>query len=690
MVQIMRQALALMGVAAVTAAAPASFLIPRENSLDDFMVQSLPGLMENVAEEDRPVMYAGRLDIGKGTKYFYWKVEDNDNRLPENHNRTMFWFNGGPGCSLFDGALMENGPFRINEDEKVTYNNGSWHRLMDMVYVDQPAGTGFSDVDGQEYLKLLYDVGLNYIKFLDSYYELFHDEAEYDIYLGGESYAGQYIPYIARAILDRNNANREGERKYNIKGITIGNGWISPNEQLLWYLPFYIQAGLISTQSQGYSTLLSHHERCQKVVDENDGAYDRGTPVLQMEHRDCNTILSNLMYYSRDNDAPANEVCINIYDYTLRDSYKLCGMNWPFDLKYVYPFLRNEEVRNALHVPDGAQWKECKTLHGFSEDRTAPSIYLFPDLLKELEIVLFNGNLDIICNYLGQEAMIEKLKWGGEKGLGETKRDWLHDESPVGYVKLARNLSLVIIFNASHMVPYDRPEISRAIIDLLVHNFDETDEKIATRPIGQRKALADANKEPLLKEEVSTSGASEGASKTSTGSSEETNPSKATDEAPSVSASENPKGDDNGLGLVSKVTRLIQVFVIAVLMWGVFVLVMLYRSRPVLIIRLGSPSTKKKNVQWADQLRQFQDDELEFDQQLGTSTDAPQQGFIAKTIGKITGNAEGRQYVSVPDSEDLELGDLGEPSVDDFIIDDDEGDEGDDNERDHTPARSST
>ena len=43
-----------------------------------------------------------------------------------------------------DGALLETGPFRIDENEKVIYNNGSWHKFGDIIYVDQPAGTGFS------------------------------------------------------------------------------------------------------------------------------------------------------------------------------------------------------------------------------------------------------------------------------------------------------------------------------------------------------------------------------------------------------------------------------------------------------------------------------------------------------------------------------------------------------------------
>ena len=73
---------------------------------------------------------------------------------------------------------------------------------------------------------------------MEKYYELFPEEIGYEIYFAGESYAGQYIPYIADAILQRNKKLVDGEHKYDLRGVLIGNGWVSPNEQSLSYLPF--------------------------------------------------------------------------------------------------------------------------------------------------------------------------------------------------------------------------------------------------------------------------------------------------------------------------------------------------------------------------------------------------------------------------------------------------------------------
>lgn len=52
-----------------------------------------------------------------------------------------------------------------------------------------------------------------FIKFMEKYYELYPEELDNDIYLAGESYAGQYIPYIAKAMLERNSNLQEGQKR---------------------------------------------------------------------------------------------------------------------------------------------------------------------------------------------------------------------------------------------------------------------------------------------------------------------------------------------------------------------------------------------------------------------------------------------------------------------------------------------
>ena len=77
--------------------------------------------------------------------YFFWMIE------PEQNAETspvIIWLSGGPGCSSSLATLMENGPCRFNETTGEMYKSIGWTDAgATMVWVDQPAGVGFSYSD---------------------------------------------------------------------------------------------------------------------------------------------------------------------------------------------------------------------------------------------------------------------------------------------------------------------------------------------------------------------------------------------------------------------------------------------------------------------------------------------------------------------------------------------------------------
>jgi carboxypeptidase D len=73
------------------------------------------------------------------------------------------------------------------------------------------------------------------------------------IYIAGESYAGQHIPYIAKAMMDRNK--KKDHDKWNVSGLLIGNGWISGKDQYASYISYAKQAGLVKPDSEASTHL---------------------------------------------------------------------------------------------------------------------------------------------------------------------------------------------------------------------------------------------------------------------------------------------------------------------------------------------------------------------------------------------------------------------------------------------------
>ena len=61
------------------------------------------------------------------------------------NNPVIIWFNGGVGCSSMIGWANEHGPYFLAADaENFTFNDWSWNNNANMIYIDAPAGAGYS------------------------------------------------------------------------------------------------------------------------------------------------------------------------------------------------------------------------------------------------------------------------------------------------------------------------------------------------------------------------------------------------------------------------------------------------------------------------------------------------------------------------------------------------------------------
>ena len=75
----------------------------------------------------------------------------------------------------------------------------------------------------------------------------------------------------------------------------------------------------------------------------------------------------------------------------------------------------------ALHAQAKSEaWVECQSrIQGQIRQIDAPSsVTVLPRLLERIPVMLFAGDQDLICNYLGQESLIQSLTWNGGTGLG--------------------------------------------------------------------------------------------------------------------------------------------------------------------------------------------------------------------------------------------------------------------------------
>jgi carboxypeptidase C (cathepsin A) len=136
---------------------------------------------------------SGYMDI-KGSDYdkndenkhlFYWMFEkrgDFDEDTP-----FIVWLTGGPGCSSTLALLTENGPCKVAGDgSSTTVNPYSWTEAAHVLWLDQPAGVGFSygaEDDSNEAM-----ISEDAFYFLQAFFQTNPDYASSPLYIVGESY----------------------------------------------------------------------------------------------------------------------------------------------------------------------------------------------------------------------------------------------------------------------------------------------------------------------------------------------------------------------------------------------------------------------------------------------------------------------------------------------------------------------
>ena len=120
------------------------------------------------------------------------------------------------------GLLKENGPFLVEAQEPPftkTYlvkNDYGWHKEANLLYVDNPIGTGFShNSDGRQSISFADDEIASHLKeFILEFLKLYPYYVGYKskgygrssnkpkIYLFGESYGGTYVIKLANELVD--------------------------------------------------------------------------------------------------------------------------------------------------------------------------------------------------------------------------------------------------------------------------------------------------------------------------------------------------------------------------------------------------------------------------------------------------------------------------------------------------------
>jgi cathepsin A (carboxypeptidase C) len=88
-----------------------------------------------------------------------------------------------------------------------------------------------------------------------------------------------------------------------------------------------------------------------------------------------------------------------------------------------------------------------------------------------LEVLVYSGDKDFICNWRGGESWTSNVPWSGQSEFSTTKyADWNVDGYAAGQLREFKNFKFLRVFNAGHMVPMDQPANALAMLKQLTKN----------------------------------------------------------------------------------------------------------------------------------------------------------------------------------------------------------------------------
>ncbi|KAJ1034721.1 hypothetical protein NDA13_000977 [Ustilago tritici] len=391
--------------------------------------------------------FSGYVDVEEDEHIFFWFFEAR-NGSPEEAPLTV-WINGGPGSSPIIGLFQELGPCYIDSNGTVVNNPYAWNNASNMIFIDQPATTGFSYtklvpgyVDPStdsivvlpnetcpEYAQGYGTCGTysapnvtltanstevaakNFYRTLQGFMGAFPQYSREDFHFATESYGGHYAPVFNEYIEEQNGHGEAGAQKIKLKSVMIGNDWYSPDVQYAAYYNF-----TVSPES----------------------------------------ILDN---------------------YANRDEYDIRELSPdPFPYTYYVDYFNTPAVQKAIGAFQNFSESSSTTSNAFGntgdDGRESGTIEDVRSLLDQgVQVVMYAGDADYNCNWLGGKVIAEQV---GHKGFEEAGYEDLQTSDGIahGQVKQSGQFSFVRIYESGPEVPFYQPLASLEMFERVLNGTD--------------------------------------------------------------------------------------------------------------------------------------------------------------------------------------------------------------------------
>lgn len=380
--------------------------------------------------------YSGFIPVDEDANMFFLHIKS---EVDSDTKPLLLWLQGGPGKSSLYGQFLENGPLGVDASGKLYKREHTLLNYMNLLYVDQPVGAGYSF--GKKLTGKLDDASIHLMRLIRRFLRIFPEYADRTFYVAGESYGARSAVAVAQRILTR----YPEELPLQFKGVMLGVGFLFPLLDMINSADYLHYSGLLDENSR--YKFAETFEKIAYLVQKKEiqkAVYLLSMTVLNMRTGGQRSLFQNLTGFEHHG--------------SIATPYR------PKESTTYYLYANSTDFKKIIHV------NPSKTLDG-TRAQLGMQLALqdfFIDISEKVEFVFNNtrvlfytAEFDAVFPAMNLESEFRKVFWRGAEIYKTACRVHWHrndntSEALLGYETQAGALLYATVLFGGHYISQDR------------------------------------------------------------------------------------------------------------------------------------------------------------------------------------------------------------------------------------------
>lgn len=391
--------------------------------------------------------YSGFIPVDDGNHSTYLFFLHIKSQIDADKKPLLLWLQGGPGKSALHGQFLENGPLGIDAGGTLYRRRHSLLNKFNIIYLDQPAGSGYSFDRKSEYPSTLEQASTHGIKFLRRFLRIYSEYKGRDFFIAGESYGARSAIGLAQRMLAQPQ-----KVSLSLKGVMLGVGFVFPLLDIINSTDYLYCSGLLDEQGRTrFAQQFDKMEYLVKARKFKEAAGLLSQTVLNMHPVETKSLFEELTGFQHHGSI-AKPLRAREFD------------------KYA-EYANSQHFKKLIHVDSARTLDSARSqvtmklaVGDFFVDKTPTLV----DVLDNVRVLFYTAQLDAVFPATNMERSFAKLQWrGAEMFKKALRKPWYKTGStykvPVGYEKMAGAVMYNSVLFGGHHVSFDQSE---AVSDL--------------------------------------------------------------------------------------------------------------------------------------------------------------------------------------------------------------------------------